>query len=64
MTVVPAIVPIRDCLVEMQAPPDKVGFEITETAAIGNLTRANQLIADLRELGCAFSLDDFGSGVY
>ena len=44
-------------------PPAKIGFEITETAAIGNLTRANQLIGDLRQLGCAFSLDDFGSGV-
>jgi EAL domain-containing protein (putative c-di-GMP-specific phosphodiesterase class I) len=54
---------IRNALVERRAPPDRVGFEITETAAIGNLTRANQLIADLRQLGCAFSLDDFGSGV-
>ena len=54
---------IRSALVELQAPPEKVGFEITETAAIGNLTRANQLISDLRQLGCAFSLDDFGSGV-
>jgi diguanylate cyclase (GGDEF)-like protein/PAS domain S-box-containing protein len=54
---------IRHSILEMEVPPGKLGFEITETAAIGNLTRANQLIADLRELGCAFSLDDFGSGV-
>ncbi|HET9447378.1 MAG TPA: EAL domain-containing protein, partial [Steroidobacteraceae bacterium] len=50
-------------LEETRVPPAKIGFEITETAAIGNLTRANQLIAELRRLGCAFSLDDFGSGV-
>jgi EAL domain-containing protein (putative c-di-GMP-specific phosphodiesterase class I) len=54
---------IRNQILETRVPPAKLGFEITETAAIGNLTRANQLIGDLRQLGCAFSLDDFGSGV-
>jgi len=54
---------IRAMLEETRVLPTKIGFEITETAAIGNLTRANQLIAELRRLGCAFSLDDFGSGV-
>jgi diguanylate cyclase (GGDEF)-like protein/PAS domain S-box-containing protein len=54
---------IRATLEATRVAPTKIGFEITETAAIGNLTRANQLIADLRRLGCAFSLDDFGSGV-
>ena len=54
---------IRAMLDETRVQPVKIGFGITETAAIGNLTRANQLIAELRRLGCAFSLDDFGSGV-
>jgi len=48
---------------ETAVPLDKLGFEITETAAIANLTRANRLIDLLRKRGCAFGLDDFGSGV-
>lgn len=42
--------------------PANLIFEVTETSAIGNMTRAREFSARMNELGCGFALDDFGTG--
>lgn len=42
---------------------EHICFEITETAAIANMSRATEFIAQMKQMGCRFSLDDFGSGL-
>ena len=54
---------IRRTLTRSGLAPERISFEVTETAAIQNLIKTEQFMAELREWGCRFALDDFGSGL-
>ena len=53
---------IIEQFVQYAVAPEQICFEITETAVIANLPKAQVFMHKLRALGCRFSLDDFGSG--
>jgi diguanylate cyclase (GGDEF)-like protein len=48
---------------ESGVPPKSICFEITETAAVANLTEASEFMESLGAIDCSFSLDDFGAGI-
>ncbi|HEX5684177.1 MAG TPA: EAL domain-containing protein [Ideonella sp.] len=53
---------VGELLAKHRVPGRLLCFEITETEAITNLQSASSFMQNLRDLGCRFSLDDFGSG--
>ena len=59
----PDLLPLIERELALQrAAPERLILEITETAAIADMTQALQFVSTLRRLGCRFALDDFGVG--
>jgi len=54
---------LEDEIATSGVPPQKLCFEITETAAIENLPQARKLLQRLSARGIRFALDDFGTGM-
>lgn len=53
---------IQECLKNDQVSPTKIIFEITESASINNLSATRSMIERINDMGCHFSIDDFGTG--
>jgi diguanylate cyclase (GGDEF)-like protein/PAS domain S-box-containing protein len=53
---------IRDLLEHWQQPPERVTFEITESALMADPAAALEVLERIAAIGCKLSLDDFGTG--
>jgi len=53
---------IRHFIQQSAADPTRLIFEITETAAVENISQAVRFTDSLHALGCRIALDDFGIG--
>ncbi len=53
---------VEEKLKQFGVAPGQIIFEVTESASLTNLGATQDMIAKLMELGCEFSIDDFGTG--
>lgn len=53
---------VRQILEETGHPPELLELEITESAIMGNLDRAMEILHELKSMGVSIALDDFGTG--
>jgi diguanylate cyclase (GGDEF)-like protein/PAS domain S-box-containing protein len=59
----PVLLPfIKRIIKKYDVDPSGLIFEVTETAAVNNLQQARLMMTAIKQLGCQFSLDDFGVG--
>ena len=58
-----SVVPwVRQMLTEHNVDPNRIIFEITESASLSNLSVTQTMVGQLSQMGCGFSIDDFGTG--
>ncbi|MGD8590258.1 MAG: EAL domain-containing protein, partial [Chromatiales bacterium] len=59
----PELLPLLKQLLNLSGvKPQNLVFELTETATLADMASAEQLMHELRDLGCRFAMDDFGVG--
>lgn len=54
---------VLDAIARHNVPPEKLCFEITETAVIAGINRVLGFMQELHRVGCRFALDDVGAGM-
>lgn len=59
----PELLPLLTGLLKTSAiAPSSLMFEVTETAAVVDMAAAENLMQEIKALGCRFAIDDFGVG--
>ncbi len=53
---------MRGLITDTRVSPEKIVFEVTESSAIDSMPAVVNFIHAMKEYGCRFSLDKFGSG--
>lgn len=53
---------IKEKLMQYNVDANRIIFELTESASLNNINATQRIIDKLAELGCGFSIDDFGTG--
>ncbi len=53
---------IKEKLESHNVDGTRIIFELTESASLSNINATQQIISRIIELGCEFSIDDFGTG--
>lgn len=54
---------LLEAISEFGVGTSRLCFEITETGTIANLVKAADFVRAFRNIGCKFSIDDFGTGL-
>ncbi len=54
---------VQEQLTQVYFPPKQICFEVTETAALTEVSRVMKFAGQIREMGFRIALDHFGSGV-